>query len=274
LKRSSNINVIALKRFKIENLKGCPITGSLFFSTPLLHIRPNLLNLPGKAEFMNISENINKLKTEIPANVKIIAVSKTHTPEEILEVYHTGHRMFGENRAQELIDKQPLLPNDIQWHFIGHLQTNKVKYIAPWVAMIHSIDSLKLLKEVNKQALKNNRVIDCLLQFHIAQEESKYGLNQEEASEILNSQEYKSMKNIKVRGVMGMATFTDDMDWVRKEFKILKRYFDFLKATYFAANNDFSEISMGMTGDYQVATEEGSTMVRIGTAIFGDRIYG
>jgi pyridoxal phosphate enzyme (YggS family) len=220
---------------------------------------------------MNADQNLNKLKNEIPEHVKIIAVSKTHSPSEILEVYNSGHRLFGENRAQELIDKQPQLPGDIQWHFIGHLQTNKVKYIAPYVAMIHSIDSMKLLKEVNKQASKNHRVIDCLLQFHIAQEESKYGLNQEEAVEILNSQEYKSMKNIRIRGVMGMATFTEDIDWVRKEFKTLKRYFEFLKANFFADDDNFSEISMGMTGDYQVAIEEGSTMVRIGTAIFGER---
>jgi PLP dependent protein len=220
---------------------------------------------------MNAAENLIKLKNDIPGHVKIIAVSKTHSPEEILEVYNTGHRLFGENRAQELIDKQPKLPDDIQWHFIGHLQTNKVKYIAPYVAMIHSIDSLKLLKEVNKQALNNNRVIDSLLQFHIAQEESKYGLNQEEAAEILGSQEYKALKNIRIRGVMGMATFTDDLEWVRKEFKILKGYFEFLKTNFFAADDHFSEISMGMTGDYNVAIEEGSTMVRIGTAIFGER---
>ncbi|MBE0663565.1 MAG: YggS family pyridoxal phosphate-dependent enzyme [Bacteroidales bacterium] len=220
---------------------------------------------------MNAAENLSILKNEIAEHVKIIAVSKTHTPSEILEVYNSGHRLFGENRAQELIDKQPQLPDDIQWHFIGHLQTNKVKYIAPYVSMFHSIDSLKLLIEINKQASKNQRVIDCLLQFHIAQEETKFGLNQQEAAELLNSQEYKSMKNIKLRGVMGMATFTDDMEWVRKEFKTLKEYFVFLKTNYFAADDDFSEISMGMTSDYMVAIEEGSTMVRIGRAIFGER---
>ena len=220
---------------------------------------------------MSISDNIIILREDIPHSVRIIAVSKTHSPEEIIEVYHTGHRLFGENRAQELIDKQPLLPEDIQWHFIGHLQTNKVKYIAPYVAMIHSIDSLKLLKEINKQALKNNRVIDCLLQFHIAQEESKYGLDMDEAKQILESQDYLQMKHIRVCGVMGMATFTDDMDWVRKEFQNLKKMFDFLKVNYFAGDEGFCEISMGMTSDYHVAIEEGSTMVRIGTAIFGER---
>lgn len=220
---------------------------------------------------MSISQNIKTLREEIPEPVKIIAVSKTHTPVEILEVYNTGHRLFGENRAQELIDKQPLLPSDIQWHFIGHLQTNKVKYIAPYISLIHSIDSLKLFKEINKQALKNNRVIDCLLQFHIAQEETKFGLDQAEACEILDSAEYRQMKNIRITGVMGMATFTDDMDWVRKEFQKLKKLFDFLKTSYFAGDDRFCEISMGMTSDYHVAIEEGSTMVRIGTAIFGER---
>lgn len=219
---------------------------------------------------MNAAENLCKLMNEIPERAKIIAVTKTHSPSEILEVYNTGHRLFGENRAQELIDKQPQLPDDIKWHFIGHLQTNKVKYITPYVAMIHSIDSLKLLIEIDKQAGKNHRVIDCLLQFHIAQEESKYGLNLQEAADILNSPEYKSMKNIKIRGVMGMATFTDDMEWVRKEFRTLKKYFDFLKTTFFT-DEDFSEISMGMSSDYEVAIEEGSTIVRIGTAIFGER---
>jgi PLP dependent protein len=226
-----------------------------------------------KVETMSTNDNLSSLKKEIPEHIKIIAVSKTHSPAEILEVYNTGHRLFGENRAQELIDKQPQLPDDIQWHFIGHLQSNKVKYIAPYVAMVHSIDSLKLLIEINKQASKNKRVIGCLLQFHIAQEESKFGLNQEEAAELLNSPEYKSMKNIKIKGVMGMATFTDDMEWVRKEFKTLKEYFVFLKTNYFAADDDFSEISMGMTSDYMIAIEEGSTIVRIGTAIFGERIY-
>jgi PLP dependent protein len=226
-----------------------------------------------KVETMSTNDNLSSLKKEIPEHIKIIAVSKTHSPAEILEVYNTGHRLFGENRAQELIDKQPQLPDDIQWHFIGHLQSNKVKYIAPYVAMVHSIDSLKLLIEINKQASKNKRVIGCLVQFHIAQEESKFGLNQEEAAELLNSPEYKSMKNIKIKGVMGMATFTDDMEWVRKEFKTLKEYFVFLKTNYFAADDDFSEISMGMTSDYMIAIEEGSTIVRIGTAIFGERIY-
>lgn len=220
---------------------------------------------------MNIAENLAKLKSVIPAHVKLIAVSKLHPPGVIMQAYDAGHRIFGENRVQELIEKQPLLPNDILWHFVGHLQSNKVKYIASFISMIHSIDSLKLLAEVNKQAAKNNRVIDCLLQFHIAQEESKFGLDEVEACEILDSAEYRQMKNIIIRGVMGMATFTDDMEWVRKEFRMLKNHFDFLKNKYFSADDRFSEISMGMSGDFQVAIEEGSTMVRIGTAIFGER---
>ncbi len=220
---------------------------------------------------MKAAENIRTLKTFIPEDVKIIAVSKTHSPEEIMEVYNTGHRVFGENRAQELIEKQPLLPSDIQWHFIGHLQTNKVKYIAPWVAMIHSIDSLKLLIEINKAALKNDRVIDCLLQFHIAEEESKYGLNMSEAEAILDLDEYRQMQNIRICGVMGMATFTDNMVQVRAEFIKLKEIFEVLKSKYFSDQAHFCEISMGMTGDFALAISVGSTMVRIGTAIFGER---
>jgi len=220
---------------------------------------------------MNVAQNLKGLRSSIPAHVRIIAVSKTHSPAEILEVYNTGHRLFGENRAQELIEKQPLLPDDIQWHFIGHLQTNKVKFIAPYVKLIHSIDSLKLLKEVNKQALKNKRVIDCLLQFYIAREESKFGLDRNEAVELLGSNEYKQLQNTRLTGVMGMATFTGNMDQVRTEFRILKQHFDFLKENYFFDDDNFSEISMGMTSDYQAAIEEGSTMVRIGTAIFGER---
>lgn len=220
---------------------------------------------------MSVSENLKKLKAEIPAHAKIVAVSKTHTAAEILDVYNTGNRVFGENRAQELIDKQPLLPSDIEWHFIGHLQTNKVKYIAPFVSLIHSIDSLKLLSEVDKQAVKNSRTIDCLLQFHIAEEESKFGLNRDEAAEILDSAAFRSMKHIRVTGVMGMATFTENEQQVRKEFRMLKTHFDFLKQKFFPSDPGFCEISMGMSGDYLIAIEEGSTLVRIGTAIFGER---
>jgi PLP dependent protein len=220
---------------------------------------------------MNIKENLLKLKDHIPANVKLIAVSKTYPIENIIEVYSEGHKIFGENRAQEIIDKQPQLPADIEWHFIGHLQTNKVRYIAPFVSMIHSIDSLKLLKEVNSEAQKNNRIIDCLLEMYIATEESKFGLDLNEVFAILNSVEFKNMHNIRICGLMGMATFSEDMKLVRKEFKDLKLYFDQIKEKYFADNYFFKEISMGMSGDYNIAIEEGSTMIRIGTAIFGER---
>lgn len=220
---------------------------------------------------MSISENLIKLKGHLPEQVKLIAVSKTNTVESIREANDAGQRVFGENRVQEIVDKQPQLPNDIEWHFIGHLQTNKVKYIAPFAAMIHSIDSLKLLAEVNREAVKNNRIIDCLLEMYIAMEESKFGLDLNEAFALLDSPEYKRMKNIRICGLMGMATFTENMEVVRKEFKTLRSYFGNIKGKHFNENPYFKEISMGMSGDYPIAIEEGSTMVRIGTAIFGDR---
>ena len=188
-----------------------------------------------------------------------------------MEGYRAGHRVFGENKAQDLIYKQADLPDDIEWHFIGHLQTNKVKYLAPFVSMIESVDSLKLLKEINKQAGKNERKINCLLQFHIASEETKFGLDLSDASVLLESDEYASMQNIKLCGVMGMATFTDDEMILRKEFSALRNIFKALKEKYFTDDPDFREISMGMSGDYMLAIEEGSTNVRVGTAIFGTR---
>lgn len=223
---------------------------------------------------MDIAKNIEEIKSDLPKGVKLVAVSKTKPNEAILEAYQTGHRMFGENKAQELIRKQPELPGDIEWHFIGHLQSNKVKYIAPFVSMVHSIDSFKILKTVNKEARKNDRVIPCLLQFHIAEEESKYGLTEADAREILESEAYKNMQNISVAGVMGMATFTDDSEKVRKEFKKLKSIFNELKKNYFADQPEFKEISMGMSDDYPLAVEEGSTIVRVGSKIFGARNYG
>ena len=174
---------------------------------------------------MGIKENLAFYKSKIPEHVKLVAVSKTKPVSDILLAYHSGHKIFGENKAQELINKQPQLPTDIEWHFIGHMQSNKVKYIAPYIRLIHSVDSLKLLKEINKQALKHNRIIDCLLQFHIATEETKFGLNYEEAAEILNSESYSTMKNTRVTGVMGMATFTNDKTIIRKEFKDVERTF-------------------------------------------------
>lgn len=200
-----------------------------------------------------------------------MAVSKTKPPDIVKQAYDAGHRIFGENKAQEIIVKHEELPADIEWHFIGHLQTNKVRYLAPFVTMIESVDSLKLLKEINKHALKNKRIINCLLQFHIASEETKFGLDPEEAHALLESPEYEAMENIRICGVMGMATFTDDEDTLRKEFRQLKLYFDQLKSSFFKEADWFREISMGMSGDYQIAIEEGSTNVRVGTAIFGSR---
>jgi len=221
-----------------------------------------------KTATMSVSQNLEKLASDIPSHVKIVAVSKTMPVETILEAYRAGQRLFGENKSQELISKQPYLPVDLQWHFIGHLQTNKVKYIAPYVEMIESVDSLKLLKEINKHAEKNQRVIKCLLQFHIATEETKFGLDLEEAEAILTSQEYAAMDNVIICGVMGMASFTDDEALIRREFLSLKATESHLKDKFFRDKPEFCETSMGMTGDYKIAIEEGSTIVRIGTGIF------
>ncbi len=218
-----------------------------------------------------IQQNLKSVLQDIPAHVKLVAVSKTKPVEMLQQAYDAGHRDLGENKAQELAAKQPQLPADIRWHFIGHLQTNKVKYIAPFVSLIHAVDSLKLFKEINKQALKNERIIDCLMEFHIAEEESKFGLVLETASEILKSDELAEMKNIRICGVMGMATFTSDHDQIRREFKTLKEYFDVLKKEFFQEKTEFKEISMGMSGDYLLAIEEGATIVRVGSKIFGSR---
>ncbi len=220
---------------------------------------------------MNIKNNLEAIRAELPENVKLIAVSKTKPVSMIMEAYEAGQKVFGENKAQDMAAKYPQLPADIEWHFIGHMQTNKVKYIAPFVKLIHSADSFKVLKEINKQALKNKRTIDTLLQFHIATEETKFGLNMEEAAEILTNPEFENLKNVRICGVMGMATFTDDEQLIRKEFKTLKNTFVQLKNQYFKNKEYFKEISMGMSGDYKIAVEEGSTMVRIGTKIFGAR---
>ncbi|MCF8308516.1 MAG: YggS family pyridoxal phosphate-dependent enzyme [Bacteroidales bacterium] len=219
---------------------------------------------------MSIKENPEKIKLELPARVKLIAVSKTKPVETIKEAYDAGHKIFGENKAQELINKQPELPEDIEWHFIGHLQSNKVKYLAPFVSMIHSVDRKKILKEINKEAKKNNRVIDCLLQFHIAEEETKFGLSMEEARELIESGAFQGYENVRIKGVMGMATFTEDTEQVRREFKHLNNIFQTLKKEYFN-NENFRELSMGMSGDYRIAIEEGSTIVRVGSLIFGAR---
>lgn len=217
---------------------------------------------------MTVLQNFLNIRNEIPGGTEIVAVTKFRDPEEVMEVYNAGHKIFGENKVQEIIRKRELLPHDVQWHMIGHLQTNKVKYIAPYISMIHSIDSLKLLAEVNKQAQKHNRVIDCLLQFYIATEETKYGLDLTEAIQIIESEEFKKFKNIELCGVMGMASLSDDMKLIRSEFQNLKAIFTKLKTEYFQSNTLFKHISMGMTNDYHIAVEEGSTIVRIGSKIF------
>jgi len=220
-----------------------------------------------------VKENLEKIRKTIPSGVLLVAVSKTKPVEDIQEAYDAGQRVFGENHALEMRDKHEVLPKDIDWHFIGHLQTNKIKYIISFAKMIHSIDTFNLLQAVNKEAVKHNVVVDCLLQFHIAEEETKFGLDMNEANEILQSDVYKAMKNVRICGVMGMATNTDDMTQVRKEFKHLKEIFTTLKSKYFADCDWFKEISMGMSHDYPIAIEEGSTMVRVGSKIFGERNY-
>ena len=222
---------------------------------------------------MNISLMLSSIKAELPEQVRLVAVSKYHPVEMIQEAYDAGQRLFGENHVQEMTQKYALLPKDIEWHFIGHLQTNKVKYIAPFVSLIHSVDSLKLLKEINKQAEKAQRVIPCLLQIHIAKEETKFGFSFDECREMLRQGEWKNLKNVQLCGVMGMGTFTDNVDQVRSEFHSLKDFFDEIKENVFSDNPSFREISMGMTDDYPIAIEEGSTLIRIGTKIFGKRIY-
>jgi PLP dependent protein len=215
-------------------------------------------------------DSVKMLLSELPQHVQLVAVSKTHSVDEIKEVYNEGIRHFGENKVQEMIAKQPLLPADINWHLIGHLQTNKVKFIAPFVSLIQSADSLKILKEINSQAQKNNRTIDCLLQIYIAAEDTKYGLDFAEAEDILSSGITSQLANVRITGLMGMATFTDDISQVQKEFSSLKAFFDKVKDAYFK-DSSFSILSMGMTSDYKTAIEQGSTMVRIGTALFGER---
>ena len=221
---------------------------------------------------MNI-EKYDEIRASLPAGVRLVAVSKFKPAEDISALYQLGQRVFGENHAQEMRAKHEQLPKDIEWHFIGHLQTNKIKYIAPYVSMIHSIDSFDLLKEVNKHAVKNERTIPCLLQFHIADEETKFGFTLEECEEMLLNESFQELKNVKIHGVMGMATFTDDQEQVRREFHHLHQIFDELKTHFFSQNPDFKELSMGMTEDYPIAIQEGSTLIRIGSAIFGPRNY-
>lgn len=222
---------------------------------------------------MSVSENLSAIKKTLPEHVTLVAVSKTQSDEKIMEAYNFGQRIFGENYVQELTEKAALLPKDIQWHFIGHLQSNKVKYIAPFVSLIHGVDSFKLLKEINKQAQKNNRIINCLLQIHIAKEETKFGLDENELFEILSSEELKNLSNIKICGLMGMASNTDNTHEVKEEFLYLNNLFKKIKNNFTANNINVTTLSMGMSGDYQLAIECGSNMIRIGSSIFGARNY-
>ena len=219
---------------------------------------------------MSIKDNLLKIKSTIPSKVTLVAVSKTKPVSDLMEAYNAGQRIFGENKIQEMTEKWEQMPKDIQWHMIGHVQTNKVKYMAEYVSLIHGVDSLKLLQEINKQAAKHNRVIDCLLQIYIAEEESKFGLDEKELEDILRSDEFKLLQNIKVVGLMGMATFTDNQTQIKKEFLNLKSTFDKINSLSIV-NYQLSIISMGMSGDYKLAIECGSTMVRIGSSIFGGR---
>ncbi|MBY0435048.1 MAG: YggS family pyridoxal phosphate-dependent enzyme [Cyclobacteriaceae bacterium] len=223
---------------------------------------------------MGIKDNIEKFRGEVNQfKANLIAVSKTHPVERIREAYDAGQRIFGENKVQEMADKQPLLPADIQWHLIGHLQRNKVKYIAPFVSLIHSVDSLRLLEEINKQGQKAGRLIHCLLQVYIAKEETKFGLDQTELFDLIHSPEVAKMEFVKINGLMGIATLTENQGQIRQEFKMLKSLFESLKSSTLSPNITMKELSMGMSADYKIALEEGSTLVRIGTAIFGERNY-
>lgn len=222
---------------------------------------------------MSITTNIQDIQTELsPVGVTLVAISKTKPVEDIQEAYEAGQRIFGENLVQELVDKYEALPKDIQWHLVGHLQTNKVKYIAPFISLIQSVDSLKLLAEINKHAAKHNRIIDCLLQVDIAQEDTKFGLDHVDVIELLESEEFQNMKNIRIRGLMGIATNTDKEKEIKEEFYELKMLFDGVKVSYFRKVESFDTLSMGMSSDYTIAIEQGSNMVRLGSTIFGKRV--
>lgn len=221
---------------------------------------------------MNVIEhNLNEIRGGLPNQVRLVAVSKNHPVNAILSAYQAGQRIFGENRVQEILAKQPFLPSDVEWHMIGHLQSNKVRLIAPFISMIHSIDTLKLLTEVSSQAIRNGRIIDCLLQVFIATEETKFGLDVDELTGLLANLKLKPLHGIRIRGLMGMASFTADTKLIRREFNGLKSLFDHIQIEYFSGDASFNELSIGMSGDYQIAVEEGSTLVRIGTKIFGTR---
>lgn len=222
---------------------------------------------------MSIAENIKRVRSELPENVRLVAVSKFHPKEAIEEAYSTGQRLFGESKVQEMTAKYESLPKDIEWHFIGHLQTNKIKYIVPYVALIHGVDSYKLLAEINKQAAKADRTVNCLLQLHVAQEETKFGFSLDECREMLAAGAWKELRNVQLCGLMGMASNTDDVEQIKSEFCSLSNFFREVKATWFADDEAFRELSMGMSHDYHEAIAAGSTLVRIGSDIFGERIY-
>lgn len=233
-----------------------------------LSIRNNIFNF---TFYLNIAQNIRSLTDEIPSSVKLVAVSKTKPAEIILEAYNSGQKIFGENRVQELIEKHSILPGDIEWHMIGHLQSNKVKYFIHFVSLIHSVDSFKLLKVINVESEKQNRITKCLIQVHIASEESKFGFSEDEVCEMLDSAEFRKLHNVRICGLMGMASFTDDVFQVRREFKRLNSFFCDIRAKFFQTDESFKELSMGMSGDFKIAIEEGSTIVRLGSLIFGER---
>jgi len=220
-----------------------------------------------------ISQNLNKVKETLQPGTRLVAVSKYHPIEALQEAYAAGQRLFGESHVQELQQKQPLMPADVEWHFIGHLQTNKVKYIAPYISLIHSVDTIKLLKEIDKQGSKVGRCIPCLLQMHIAQEETKYGFSPDELIDILRTGEIQSLPHVQIAGLMCMATNTDDETQIRREFHHARTMFDQIRQQFFADDDKFSELSMGMSGDYLIAQQEGSTLVRVGSMIFGNRVY-
>lgn len=221
----------------------------------------------------HLQQQLLTIKNELPEGVRLVAVSKFHPVASLKEAYAVGQRVFGESRVQELQQKQPEMPNDVEWHFIGHLQANKVKYIAPYISMIHGVDSWKLLQEINRQGERNGRVIDCLLQLHVAQEETKFGFSLEECNAFLEEGAWKNLSNVRLCGLMCMATFTDDMEQVRKEFAVAHEFFKEVKTMYFAHEDAFKECSWGMSDDYPIAVTEGSTLVRVGSKIFGERVY-
>lgn len=222
---------------------------------------------------MSIQENIRSVLSTLPDGVRLVAVSKYHPIEAIREAYDGGQRIFGESKVQEMTAKHDQLPADIEWHFIGHLQTNKVKYIAPYVSLIHGVDSYKLLLEINRQGQRVGRIIPCLLQIHVAQEETKFGFLPEECRQMLALGEWRALPYVSIRGIMGMASNTDDMEQVRREFSTLSNFFSQVKRDFFSDRENFSELSMGMSDDYPIAVREGSTLVRVGSRIFGDRVY-